>query len=59
VGKLITGSKVVRHDGTAIDWKDAVVRTLCRFIPFEAFSALGTYPWHDQLSKTKVVKVRK
>ena len=35
-------------------------RTLCRIIPFEAFSFLGTPPkgWHDVIPKTMVVSVK-
>ena len=59
VGKLVTGTKVVRNDNTEITWKDAFLRSLCRLVPFEPISALGGYPWHDKWSNTKVIKVRK
>ncbi|KAB2807701.1 RDD family protein [Phaeocystidibacter luteus] len=38
--------------------RNALQRTLCRFIPFEAFSFLFTsnhVGWHDRFSKTRVV----
>src|SRR5690606_10243233 len=30
LGKLITGTVAIREDGTAITWKDALMRSLCR-----------------------------
>ena len=57
VGKMITGSMVVTEDGEPITPLHALKRTLCRLIPFEAFSFLGSGPgWHDTISKTRVVK---
>ncbi|MEJ8801880.1 RDD family protein [Pontibacter sp. H249] len=57
VGKMVTGSIVVTEDGEKITPTDAFKRTLCRLIPFEALSFLGSGPgWHDTISKTRVVK---
>lgn len=56
LGKLITGTKAVQEDGDVITWGDAFKRSLCRLIPFEAFSGLGGNPWHDSMTKTTVVK---
>jgi hypothetical protein len=36
--------------------KMALIRTICRFIPFEAFSFFGQKGWHDSISGTNVVK---
>jgi len=61
IGKLITGTKAVNHNGDSLTFWKAVGRTLCRFIPFEAFTFLsGRRPegWHDRITKTKVVSVR-
>ena len=57
LGKLITGTRAVNEDGSNLFVKTAFLRGLCRAIPFEAFSALGTpsYPWHDKLSKSYVI----
>jgi uncharacterized RDD family membrane protein YckC len=57
VGKFITGTRVVRRDGTPIAVRDAQLRGLFRMIPFHQFSALGMpcYPWHDRWSKTLVI----
>src|SRR4051812_21813837 len=41
VGKFITGTKVVMEDGSNITWKQAFVRSLCRLVPFEPFSAFS------------------
>jgi uncharacterized RDD family membrane protein YckC len=59
IGKLITRTKVVREDGSEISWKDAFVRSLCRIIPFEPFTAFNGYPLHDRISHTKVIKITK
>lgn len=56
VGKLITGTKAVTIDGDPITWKNAVMRTLIRFVPFEPFSTFGSFPWHDTWTYTLVVK---
>jgi uncharacterized RDD family membrane protein YckC len=57
LGKLLTGTRAVREDGSPITAKDALLRGLSRMVPFEAFSALGTpsFPWHDKWSKTYVI----
>ena len=58
VGKFITGTKAVNEDGTAIEPKTALLRTLCRLVPFEPLSAFGGHPWHDKWTKTMVIDVR-
>lgn len=59
LGKMATGTVVVREDGAKITFKDAFLRSLCRLIPFEALSAFGYRPWHDSLTNTLVVKKNK
>lgn len=56
LGKLFTGTKAVKEDGSPITWKDALLRSLCRLVPFEPFSAFGGQPWHDKWTKTVVIK---
>ena len=56
LGKLVTGTVVMRDDGKTIGWKEAILRSLCRLIPFEAIAALFTQPWHDSITRTVVVK---
>ncbi|MBL8814450.1 MAG: RDD family protein [Planctomyces sp.] len=58
LGKLITGTKVVNKDGGPASIGQIAGRTLCRIIPFEAFSFLGTPTrgWHDSIPGTFVVK---
>ncbi|MDF2187586.1 RDD family protein [Paraflavitalea sp. CAU 1676] len=58
LGKMATGTVVVREDGAKITFKDAFLRSLC-LIPFEALSAFGYRPWHDSLTNTLVVKKNK
>ncbi len=56
-GKLITGTMAVNEDGSRINGQTALLRGLCRAVPFNALSALGSpcYPWHDKWNKTYVV----
>lgn len=59
IGKLITGTKVIRENGENISAKDAMMRGFSRMVPFEAFSGLGVRPWHDTWTDTRVVKIRR
>lgn len=56
--KLLTRTKVITIHGERPTFMNIVGRTLCRLIPFEPFSFLGSRPvgWHDSISKTRVVK---
>ncbi len=58
IGKFVTKTVVVMEDGSKPDYKTIMIRTICRIIPFNHFSFLGTpcRGWHDSLSKTYVVK---
>lgn len=60
IGKLITGTIAVNEDGSRIKGSTALLRGLCRAVPFNAFSALGTpcYPWHDKWTRSYVVNVK-
>lgn len=57
LGKLITGTRAIREDGGELTFKDALLRSLSRLVPFEALSGFGR-PWHDSWTKTQVVQVR-
>lgn len=61
IAQLITKTVVVKKDGSKPDIKTLIIRTLCRFIPFEPFSFFGATPrgWHDTYSDTYVVKKKK
>lgn len=60
LGKLLTGTKVVDENGNPPSAGQIAGRTLCRMIPFEAFSFFGTpvRGWHDSIPKTYVIKSR-
>jgi uncharacterized RDD family membrane protein YckC len=58
LGKLISGTKAVNVDGTTINFKTAMLRGISRCVPFEAFSAFGTYMWHDEWNDTYVIDVK-
>ena len=56
--KFITKTSVVNLYGEKPTFINIVGRTLCRYIPFEAFSFLGSRAvgWHDSISRTRVVR---
>lgn len=56
-GKIITRTKVVTEEGKKPSFSQILIRTLCRFIPFEHFTFLSKdgIGWHDQFSKTRVI----
>ena len=61
VGKFCTRTKVVNLQDGKASFGQALARTLCRLIPFDHFSFLGSQPrgWHDTIPKTKVVDTSK
>jgi len=58
-GKFLFGTRLVSQDGQPIPFPRLLGRTFARLIPFEAFSFFGRRGWHDSLSGTMVVKVKK
>lgn len=61
IGKYVTDTKVLMADGSEPNPHSIFIRSLCRLIPFNALSFLGekSRGWHDSLSKTVVVDVKK
>jgi len=59
LGKLVTKTKVVTEDGLTPTSHMLITRSLSRFVPFDAFSYLGSENtgWHDRWSKTRVVEI--
>ncbi len=57
VGKLLTKTKAIRQDGSNLTGTDALLRSLCRLVPFESLSAFSGHPWHDKWTKTRVIKL--
>ncbi len=59
--KYFTKTIVVTKEGIRPYYKSILIRTICRFIPFEAFSflAMPSRGWHDRLSETYVVKKKR
>lgn len=60
IGKLVTGTRVVDDYGRPPGFARALLRTLCRLIPFNAFSLLMSDDavrrgWHDTLARCHVV----
>lgn len=60
VGKIIMGTRVVDYTGRHPTFSRILLRTFCRFIPFEQFSFLfaGGRGWHDRFSGTYVINTR-
>ena len=60
IGKMMTQTRAVNEDGTPITGQTAILRSLCRLLPFEPFSAFGNpaHPWHDRLTTTCVIDER-
>jgi uncharacterized RDD family membrane protein YckC len=59
LGKTITRTRVVTTTGKQPDVLTIIGRTLCRLIPFDALSFLGSsHPrgWHDRITSTLVVR---
>ena len=59
IAKYITKTKVVTKLGEKPSIKMIFIRSLCRLIPFEAFSCLFNdgSGWHDSISDTKVINI--
>jgi uncharacterized RDD family membrane protein YckC len=57
IGKYITRTRVVMQNGDKPAFSTFAVRSVCRIVPFEAFSFLGSKAtgWHDDWSKTRVI----
>jgi len=61
IGKYISGTKVVMEDGSKPTIGTVLLRSLCRLIPFEAFSFFGdpSRGWHDTITNTYVIDVNR
>lgn len=64
IGKLLTGTRVVDEAGRPITFGQALLRSLSRIVPFEAFSILfadddDPRGWHDRWPRTRVVLKRR
>lgn len=55
-GKLICGYTVIDQYAGKITFGKSLLRTISRYVPFEALSCFGERGWHDKWSKTYVVK---
>ncbi len=58
LGKLISGTRAIRNDGQELTFRDALMRSLVRLVPFEVFSGFNTLAWHDSWTDTMVVRSR-
>ena len=55
--KYLTKTRAVTVDNQTMDFNTALIRSLIRIVPFEAFSFLGSdlRGWHDRWSDTRVI----
>ena len=63
LGKLLTGTRVVDESGRKATFRQALLRSVTRVVPFEAFSVLladeeDPRGWHDRWPRTRVVRKR-
>lgn len=58
LGKLITGTRAIRQDGEELTFRNVLLRSLSRCVPFEVFSGFNTLTWHDSWTDTMVIKAR-
>lgn len=54
-GKMLLGRVVIDEYGERPDFPRVMLRSVIRWVPFEALSCLSPRGWHDQWSKTFVV----
>ncbi|MFN8417336.1 MAG: RDD family protein [Cytophagaceae bacterium] len=56
--KEVFGYTVINDFAQKISMQEAAIRAISRYVPFEAFSCLGSpsWGWHDKWAKTYVVK---
>ncbi len=60
IGKYIAGTKVVNEMGEKASFKQILIRSICRTIPFEPLSFFGAMGrgWHDSMPDMYVTKCR-
>ena len=58
LGKLLTGTKVVKTDRSPLTTDDLLKRNFSRAVPFDAISFWGNNGWHDSWSDTRVVRIK-
>jgi uncharacterized RDD family membrane protein YckC len=57
LGKWMTGCKVVMQNGEPVTKKAIALRSIARFIPFDALTIFNGTILHDRLAKTEVIKL--
>lgn len=57
IGKMITNTKVITKSGGKITFSHALVRSICRAMPFDSLTYIGSKSigFHDQVSGTLVI----
>ncbi len=55
-GKLVLGRIVVNEYGEKPTFKQILIRSYSRIVPFEAFSCCSELGWHDKWSNTLVIR---
>jgi len=57
--KYLTQTSIVNLNNDKVSFSNILGRTLCRRIPFDAFSFFGKIGWHDSLAYSTVAKQTK
>jgi hypothetical protein len=57
--KILTENRVTDQEGNKPEFPVIVGRTFSRFVPLEALSFLGSTGWHDQWSRTEVIREKR
>ena len=58
LGKFLTGTKVVKTDGSDLSMMDLLKRNFIRIVPFDQLSFIGSKGFHDNFSDTAVVRMK-
>ena len=58
LGKFLTRTRAVTIFNKRLSLKEVCIRSISRLVPFEPFSFLGDYGWHDKWSDSMVIKAK-
>ena len=58
MGKFLTGTKVVKTDGSDLSMMDLFKRNFIRIVPCDQLSFIGSKGFHDNFSDTAVVRMK-
>ncbi len=56
IGKYVTRTMAVNRDNQPVTMEQALLRSLCRLIPFNAVAGLLDRTFHDSITNTRVIR---